>query len=109
MRGTGNKLKYITFLLNIKKRFFYGKGGGTQEQDAQRSCGVSVLGNTQNLTGRDSVQAVTTNSSMGTGAGLDSLARSLQISAALTRETPSENVSRTKCWKTCHYRTAFLI
>lgn len=47
-RGNEHKLKHKTFCLNTRKYFFYCKGDQTLEQDAQRSCGVSICRDIQN-------------------------------------------------------------
>jgi len=46
--------KYKTFCLN--KRLFHSEGGQTLEDFAQRGCGASILGSTQNWTGHSREQ-----------------------------------------------------
>lgn len=53
-RGNGHTPKHGKSHLNIKNNFFffYDEDGQAQQQVAQRACGVSILGDIQNLTGR---------------------------------------------------------
>jgi len=48
----GHKLYYRKFHLKVRKSFFYCKHDQTLAQVAQRGCGVSILEDIQNLTGR---------------------------------------------------------
>lgn len=57
-RGNGHKLKHRIFHENTRKHFFYCECGQTLEQVAQRCCGFSLLGGTQNPTGHSPGQPV---------------------------------------------------
>lgn len=48
--GKKPKLTHMDFHLNTRKQFFECEGGCTLGLVAQRSCGVSMWGDTQNLT-----------------------------------------------------------
>lgn len=48
-----HKLKHKKFNMNVRKPFFHCESGWALAQAAERDCGVSILGNTQNSTGHD--------------------------------------------------------
>jgi len=51
--------------------FVYSRGDGTQEQVAQRGCGASTSGHTQNLTGHGPEQPAVVEPALSREAGLD--------------------------------------
>lgn len=58
MATTGNmhKMKQRKLYLNTSLKVFYCEGGQTQNQVAQRGCGVSISEDTQNPTGHSEGQ-----------------------------------------------------
>lgn len=83
-RGSGHKLNYWKFHLNIRWFFFYCEGGQTLEWAAQRGCAVSVLRDTQNLTGHDSEQPALDDPALSRGVELDELQECLPASPILS-------------------------
>ena len=55
-RGNGFKPKEGRFRLDTRNTFFYGEGGETLAQVAQRSCRCPIPGNIQGQVGRGSEQ-----------------------------------------------------
>ncbi|KAK4830129.1 hypothetical protein QYF61_008556 [Mycteria americana] len=69
-RTRGHKLKHKGFR---KKKLYYCEGGQTLELAAQRGCGLSILGNMQDLAGRGFEQPALTDHALGKQVGLDEL------------------------------------
>lgn len=82
-RGNGYKLNYRKFYLSIKEKLFYCEGEQTLELVAQRDCGVTIPGDTQNLTGHGCEQPVLAEPDLSRRAGLINLQRSLLTSSIL--------------------------
>lgn len=55
-KGSGHKLKYRKFHIDIWKNFSYSEDGQTLGKVAHRGGGLSTLGDTQNTTGQGSKQ-----------------------------------------------------
>lgn len=76
--GSGRKLQYRKFHLNLRKPFFFCKGAQTLEQVVQRVMESSSLETLK--IGHGSEQPVVVNLALRRGAGLDDLQRHLPVS-----------------------------
>lgn len=107
-RDNGHKLKHRKFHLNTWKSedvAFYCEDGQILEQASQKDCGISILGDAQNLTERVPQQVALADPALSRGVGLliSGGPFDLHNSSALSKNQPGkivlrEVVLRVLCW-----------